>query len=222
MLFNNQYSVLLIFTWCSYKQFLNIKKEKEEEKTALEFPALDKTINLEGEIETDQGLDGEDNEPRGDIEPEKEKPKAKLDVDVSTSQLLVTGPEFIFKKIQGVVLKLDKPELSEPPDFLLLNPAMDKEKVKATLKAIFGSKIEVKLSDEVGGQESGQNNATRNRTTSGNQDAASKAMAQGQDAARQAIMRAMQQRQTQQGGAQRGGGTQRGGGGQRGGGRGGR
>jgi hypothetical protein len=153
---------------------------------------------------------------------EKEKPKAKLDVDVSTSQLLVTGPEFIFKKIQGVVLKLDKPELSEPPDFLLLNPAMDKEKVKATLKAIFGSKIEVKLSDEVGGQESGQNNATRNRTTSGNQDAASKAMAQGQDAARQAIMRAMQQRQTQQGGAQRGGGTQRGGGGQRGGGRGGR
>ncbi len=144
---------------------------------------------------------------------EGEKPKVRLGVDMATRQLLVSGPEFIYKDILKMVIELDKPELSTPPGYEIMTNVNNQAAVVDTLKQMFGARIVVVGEEE---QEAGGTN--NQGTNSGNQT--STAQRQSSDAARSALMDAMKaQANRARGGG--GGGNARGGGNTRGGGRGG-
>ena len=168
-----------------------------------------------------QQLTGQGKKGASSSELKEERPKVKLGVDESTSRILVTGPEFIYKKILQMVVELDVPE--PPRAFEILPEAIDNEAVKSTLLALYPDKIEVVLSTEAGGAGgSTKPNANGNSTSSQAKSSGSADFAKQQEQARNAIMNAMRQNaaaQAQRGGSQGG----RGGGGQsRGSGRGGR
>ncbi len=154
---------------------------------------------------------------------EKEKPKVRLGVDVATRQLLVTGPEHIYNDIYKMVVKLDQESLSTPPAFEILDPG-NAAAYKRALKAMFGEKVEIVEADASSNGSAttpGSSGSTPESSAGSNPQQAS------QEAARSAMIQAIQRAQSQRGGggATRGGGAPtRGGGGSTrgGGGRGGR
>jgi type II secretory pathway component GspD/PulD (secretin) len=153
-----------------------------------------------------------------------ERPKARLGVDNKTSQLLVTGPEFIYKEVLKMVIELDKPQLSAPPTYVVIpNGGRNSELLKRNLKAIFGAKIEINDSDaeDSGSSSSSDSNDSKEESSAANQNASRAQQAQQEQARRQFFRELSRQRGDAGGGgrAQGGGGFGRGGGG---GGRGGR
>ena len=138
--------------------------------------------------------------------PEEEKPKATLGVDPQTKQLLVHGPEFIYKEVLKMVIQLDKPELGMPPTIEIMPNVKNPTLVANTIKQMFGDKVEIFGTDgtsQSGGTPGAATQGTKTNTNGG----AAKAQ---QDAARSAIINAMRQQQQAQGGR---GQTARGGGG---------
>ncbi|MEM9941493.1 MAG: hypothetical protein AAF939_07865 [Planctomycetota bacterium] len=144
----------------------------------------------------------------------EKRPKAKLDVDETTSQLLVTGPEYIYDKILEVVERLDVKELSTPLEVEIV-PVSNGSAMLQALIARYGSQLEIQT-EEMGatnGQPNGRQTPTSNKQTAAN-------AARSTEAIRGMMMNAF--RAQAQGGGQRGGGASgRGSGGQTRGGRGG-
>ncbi len=138
---------------------------------------------------------------------EQEKPKVKLGVDTTTNQLLVTGPEFIYKEVLKMVIELDREELSDAPSMQMFQRTGDTEVIKSALKAMFGDKIEILIK----GEDDGESGNASQPNAAGSPNAASgdvaKRMQQQQEQARAAFMNAIrQQAGGQRGGGQRGGG----------------
>jgi hypothetical protein len=165
------------------------------------------------------------NRKSGGVDTEQEKPKVKLGVDTTTNQLLVTGPEFIYKEVLKMVIELDREELSDAPTMQMFKRPGDTEVIKSTLTAMFGDKIEIVIKGEDEDTQTGQGAGGRPQpSSSGSSEAAQKMQAQ-QEAARAAFMNAIraQQSRGQQSGGRSGAPSSRGGssrGGSRGGGRG--
>ena len=142
------------------------------------------------------------------------KPKVRLGIDMKTRQLLVSGPEFIYKDILRMVIELDKPELSAAPEIETMTNVNNQDAVVRALQQMFGAKIVV-VGEEAasasggGGQSNGS--STSNEAGQSDNDAAE---------ARSALIEAMrnQARRNNRGGGNRGGGNRGGGGGNRGGG----
>lgn len=144
---------------------------------------------------------------------QQDRPKVKLGVDPSTSQILVTGPEFIYKKILKIVLELDKPELSVPPAMEMIETVGDNQRIKMTLKAMFGDMLEIVPPETADGTSTSNGQTATRQTSTAGSSAQQKMQAQQVEQARAAISRMMQQRAAGGGGGQRGGGQTRGGGG---------
>jgi len=145
-----------------------------------------------------------------------ERPQAVLGVDMETSQLLVTGPEFIYKEVLKIVMELDRPQFSAPPILVVIpNGGRNSDFVKRGLKALFGSKVEI--SDE----ESEDEESTSGSSSSSSSETARRSNSSSQQAQQRQTLQRIRQQQQQQGGGRGngGGGGGRGGGG---GGRGGR
>lgn len=148
-----------------------------------------------------------------------EKPKARLGVDEKTSQLLVTGPEFIFKEVLKMVIELDKPQLSEPPTYLIIpGGGKNSDLLKRNLKAIFGDKIEIAEaasgdSSSSSSSKSGSDKSSEDEKKSATENQPNEQVQRQQEAARRQFLQAL--RSQQQGGG--GGGNRGGGGGGRGG-----
>jgi 3-isopropylmalate dehydratase small subunit len=124
------------------------------------------------------------------------KPKVKVTADTVSNQILVTGPEYLFKEIQALVLELDIPQgkrsteiIPNVPPFLL-NSLMQQNPSK--------------LKMGTGEEDTGGAKAPGATAANSNQSAADKARAQQQQQMQQQMQRAIQQRiqqSRQQGGA---------------------
>ena len=141
---------------------------------------------------------------------EEEKPKVRLGVDTATSQLLVSGPEFIYKDILTMVIKLDKPELSSPKTLEIMPGVNNQKAVVDSLRQMFGDKIVIidKESGEV--MTSGTSGSTAGSSTTTAIPGSAEASQKQAEAARSALLNAVRN-QARPGGA--GGGNARGGGG---------
>ena len=145
------------------------------------------------------------------------KPQVRLGVDMATRQLLVSGPEFIYKKIVNMVSELDRPELSKPPVIHSM-PVNNQEALVNALKEMFGPLIVVVGEEDTAAGGSAQNSRSNSGNRAGGQGGSdSSAGASALDAAdiRSRVQAA--QRANGRGG---GGGGNRGGGNRGGGGRG--
>jgi hypothetical protein len=137
-----------------------------------------------------------------------ERPKARLGVDTKTSQLLVTGPEFIYKEVLKMVLELDQPQLSTPPTYVVIpNGGKNSDLLLRNLKAIFGSKIEVEDSDEGSGSSSdggnGGNGTKESKSEDSNREQQARQQEQ-QEQVRRQFMREFRRQQQQRGGGRGG------------------
>lgn len=157
----------------------------------------------------------------GGSEPAQDQPKIRLDLDEETDQILITGPEFIYKQVKALVQQIDTPSSANVKRTKMLPSGMV---TAATLKIIqerFGGKV---VTVAEGDQEEGDSGQTSAEKAKGATNKASKAA---QDAANKQREAQRQQaaeffRSMRAGGQRGGGGGQRGGGGgQRGGGGGG-
>ena len=120
---------------------------------------------------------------------EIEKPKVRLGVDPTTSQLLVTGPEFIYKEILKMVVELDKKELSDPPAMQMLSQPGNPDAYKRVLTAMFKDKIEFVLDDE----ENAAKKATSASTPRKSSSRTNTAIQRQQEQARRAFLNALRQ-----------------------------
>ncbi len=151
---------------------------------------------------------------------EQEKPKARLSVDLTTKQLLFTGPESTYQKILTIVRDLDVPQLSETPIVMYLQRQSNNQAVLDTLKNVWPDNIEIIEPDAVEDNSASSPDGTSKSPTATGSDATARAQQQQQQQmqqAREAFGRMMQQ----QGGGRGGPGGDGGGRGGAGGGRGG-
>lgn len=154
------------------------------------------------------------------IDTEAEKPKATVSVDSVRPALVVTGPEFIFRKIEAMVLVNDTKEpIANQKSQLIDLSGVDPALAAQFLETVYPGKLTVIQGEAGEGGNAGSGNGGNN-----GQNQANQARAQQQAAMQQMMRAAMQQRGRQQGGGGRagGGGGRGGGGGGRGGGGGGR
>ena len=132
-----------------------------------------------------------------------EPPRARLTVDTKTSQLLVTGPRFIYNEVLRVVMELDKPQLSEPPTLVVIPGGGNSDFIKRNLRALFGDKIEISdESEEDGSSSSSSDDDDRNESSSASQQAQRRTQQQQQQ---RQLERALNQRNRQNGGGNGGG-----------------
>jgi hypothetical protein len=132
-----------------------------------------------------------------------EPPRARLSVDTKTSQLLVTGPRFIYNEVLRVVMELDKPQLSEPPTLVVIPGGGNSDFIKRNLRALFGDKIEISdESEEDGSSSSSSDDDDRNESSSASQQAQRRTQQQQQQ---RQLERALNQRNRQNGGGNGGG-----------------
>lgn len=150
-------------------------------------------------------------------ESEDDPPRVRIDLDAETNQILITGPEFIYRQILKLVKAIDTPDLSQPKSYEVLPAEFFSPSAMEILKNTYGKKISVVGSgDEGETEEQGSENANRNgRTENGGNEAQTQNQQRQQQAAE--FFRNLR-RNGGGGGGQRGGGGQGGGGGQRGGG----
>ncbi len=159
-----------------------------------------------------QAMAGGGGEIGGD-NPEQDQPKIRLDLDKETDQILITGPEFIFKQVKSLVMQIDVPKISSTKRAKILPSGSVTAAALKIIQQKFGSKVVTVSESEEDGSEFSANEASGGDKKSSN----SSEQRAFRDALRQSFRGGGQQRGG--GGGQRGGG-QRGGGGRRGGGRG--
>lgn len=151
---------------------------------------------------------------------EVEAPKASLSVDERNSQLVVTGPDFIYQTIYQFVEQIDVPNTRPMPkmETLPLDGRIDIATLKSIILGLDDPNIQLIENDETTGN---NGNGRANRSSSGGRTNNNSNPAAGAaEAARAAAIRQMLQG-ANRGGANRGGGFNRGGanrGGNRGGG----
>ena len=163
-----------------------------------------------------RGMTGGGEEGNGDAETE-ELPKVRIDLDKETSQILITGPKFIYEQILKLVQAIDTPDLSQPKPYEVLPAEFFTPGALEILKSAYGSKISVvqaNAADET--DESGKSAGREGATEDGDAKKANENQ-QRQQQLQAEIFRNLRRNNGNGGGGQRGGG----GGGQRGGGGGG-
>ena len=153
----------------------------------------------------------------GQANTEQDFPKAQLDLDKPTSQILLTGPEFIYKQVKNFVERIDTPQLETTKGQRVLSSGITEGMLKI-IRERFGGSIEmVDDSDDADAEaaKANGNQGSANGNNRAGQNTASRDEAQRQERAE--LFRTIRNQAQQRGGrGQRGGG-----GGQRGGGRGG-
>ena len=117
----------------------------------------------------------------------EKKPQVRLNVDPATRQLLVSGPEFIYKEIVGMVSKLDTPE--KPLDYKIITNVNNQAMIIKMLQEALGPKIIIvgdEAADSSGGggaQASRSNNRANGSNTAADLENAIQAQVQAQQRA---------------------------------------
>jgi type II secretory pathway component GspD/PulD (secretin) len=147
---------------------------------------------------------------------EQKESKARLTVDVDRSYLLVTGPEHIYLKVEEIVKRVDIPSEDKPKKLSYVErPQIDPDTLKTMLENSFGTKIEIKSSEQESDQS--QTGATGQARTNGGgrpSPTQSPGGAPSQDEMRQRAMEMMSRMRDMGGQGGRGGGQGGRGGGQ--------
>ena len=144
---------------------------------------------------------------------EPELPKIRLDLDKQTDQILLTGPEFIYRQVKAIVEKIDTPQLDKPKTHRVLSSGVTEGMLKI-IQERFGKIEMVDETDETEGTPASQsgNQATGQNNRSA-QGAANNERRQRQEGI-EALRNLRNQAQAgQRGGGQRGGANRGGGGG---------
>lgn len=151
---------------------------------------------------------------------EQDKPTIRVDLDPETDQILLTGPEFIYKQVRTLVELIDRPEIASPRTSSVLPSNQFSPAALRVLQQMYGEKLtvvaETDEEEAAAGDDANRRGKDGDDAAKKQQQAQQKAQQQQQQQRAAAFMRSIQQRaQGGGGGGNRGGG---GGGGNRGGG----
>ena len=119
-----------------------------------------------------RALSGGGNGGGQSIDTEAEKPKATISVDTVRPALVVTGPDYIYRKILEMVKVNDTPDaIANPSAKLIEVPGIDPALVAQFLETAYNGKINIVQGEAGDGQNSGATNARNNSQSQAQQQA---------------------------------------------------